>query len=137
MGLSVIMVTHDISVVAYVCDRTVVMYAGKVVEDAATGPLLSEPMHPYTMGLKNAFPDIKGAGAGTLVPIAGAPPDLADPPTGCRFAPRCPFAQPVCHITEPPILEIVPGHRVACHRADEAADLRLLATRPATWEETV
>lgn len=135
LGVSVILVTHDISVVAYICDRTVVMYAGEVVEDAATGTLLTEPLHPYTMGLKNAFPDIHSAGSGVLTPISGAPPDLADPPHGCRFAARCPFAQTRCIETSPPVREPVPGHRVACHRADEAAALRTLAEKPETWGE--
>lgn len=135
LGVSVILVTHDISVVAYICDRTVVMYAGEVVEDAATGTLLTEPLHPYTMGLKNAFPDIHSAGAGVLTPISGAPPDLANPPDGCRFAARCPFAQPRCTEAAPPIREPVPGHRVACHRADEALALRALAAQQETWGE--
>ena len=135
LGVSVMLVTHDISVVAYICDRTVVMYAGEVVEDAATGTLLTEPLHPYTMGLKNAFPDIHSAGTGVLTPISGAPPDLANPPDGCRFAARCPFAQPRCTEASPPIREPVPGHRVACHRADEAPALRALAAQPQTWGE--
>lgn len=134
MGLSVIMVTHDISVVAYTCDRTVVMYAGKVVEDCDTATLLDEPLHPYTMGLKNAFPDLKSAGSGVLTPIAGSPPDLANPPQGCRFAPRCPFATDLCRTTEPPLHELAPGHRVACHRAPEAETLREAAKLPNTWE---
>ena len=135
LGVSVILVTHDISVVAYICDRTVVMYAGQVVEDAQTGPLLTHPLHPYTMGLKNAFPDLQSAGSGILTPIAGAPPDLANPPTGCRFAARCPFAQDRCRQTPPVAQEPVPGHRVACHRADEAPALRALAARQETWGE--
>ncbi|KAJ55360.1 peptide ABC transporter ATPase [Actibacterium mucosum KCTC 23349] len=134
LGLSVIMVTHDISVVAYTCDRTVVMYAGKVVEDCDTATLLNRPLHPYTMGLKNAFPDLKSAGSGVLTPIAGSPPDLADPPDGCRFAARCPFAAELCRSTEPAPLEVEKGHIVACHRASEAAQLRLEASKPQTWE---
>ena len=134
LGLSVIMVTHDISVVAYICDRTVVMYAGKVVEACDTATLLNEPLHPYTMGLKNAFPDLKSSGTGVLTPIAGSPPDLASPPAGCRFAARCPFALDLCRHSEPALTEPVPGHRVACHRAGEAAQLRRQAVLPATWE---
>lgn len=135
LGLSVIIVTHDISVVAYACDRTVVMYAGEVIEDADTATLLSEPLHPYTMGLKNAFPDLHGAGAGALTPIAGAPPDLAHPPEGCRFAPRCPFAEARCRAASPDVAEPAPGHRVACWRAGEAEALRARAARSETWEE--
>lgn len=133
LGLSVIMVTHDISVVAYTCDRTVVMYAGKVVEDCDTATLLNEPLHPYTMGLKNAFPDLRSAGTGVLTPIAGSPPDLVNPPSGCRFAARCPFATDHCRAVEPPLMEDQPGHNVACHRAHEAAELRARAAEPETW----
>lgn len=133
LGLSVIMVTHDISVVAYICDRTVVMYAGKVVEDCDTATLLNEPLHPYTMGLKNAFPDLHSAGTGTLTPIAGSPPDLTNPPAGCRFAARCPFAIDQCRVEEPALSEEAPGHSVACHRAEEAPVLREQAKQPDTW----
>ena len=133
LGLSMIMVTHDISVVAYVCDRTVVMYAGKVVENCDTDTLLNKPLHPYTMGLKNAFPDLESAGSDTLTPIAGSPPGLAFPPPGCRFAARCPFAADLCRTTDPALTEETPGHFVACHRAYEAASLRAAAREPATW----
>lgn len=133
LGISIIMVTHDISVVAYICDRTVVMYAGEVVEDADTATLLAEPLHPYTMGLKNAFPDIASAGSGVLTPINGAPPDLARPPDGCRFAARCPFATAQCRAVSPTLEMYSDGHSVACHRAHEAADLREKAALPGTW----
>ncbi|WP_309084901.1 ABC transporter ATP-binding protein [Chelativorans sp.] len=133
LGISVILVTHDISVVAYVCDRTVVMYAGRIAEEGPMEAVLTRPMHPYTMGLRNAFPDLKGAASGTLTPIEGAPPNLASPPPGCRFAPRCPFALEVCTRAQPPLRELASGHRVACHRADEAPVLRELAVRTETW----
>ncbi|OAN86997.1 ABC transporter ATP-binding protein [Sulfitobacter geojensis] len=135
LGISIIMVTHDISVVAYICDRTVVMYAGEVVEDCDTATLLSEPLHPYTMGLKNAFPDIASAGSGTLTPISGAPPDLAHPPSGCRFAARCPFATDHCRAVSPVLEKHAEGHSVACHRAHEAVQLREKAAQPETWGE--
>lgn len=135
LGISIIMVTHDISVVAYICDRTVVMYAGEVVEACDTATLLSEPLHPYTMGLKNAFPDIASAGTGVLTPIAGAPPDLAHPPSGCRFAARCPFARDQCRAEAPVLKQAADGHTVACHRADEAVLLRARAAEPETWEK--
>jgi peptide/nickel transport system ATP-binding protein len=133
LGISVILVTHDISVVAYICDKTVVMYAGRIVEAGPMDAVLTRPSHPYTMGLRNAFPDLKGAARGTLTPIDGAPPNLALPPPGCRFAPRCPFAQDVCVKASPPLGEIAPDHRVACHRVDEAPDLRELAAKTETW----
>ncbi|MBN9062485.1 MAG: ABC transporter ATP-binding protein [Rhizobiales bacterium] len=132
LNLSVIIVTHDISVVAYVCDRVVVMYAGEVVESGKVKDVLEQPVHPYTMGLTNAFPDL-GRAAGTLVPIAGSPPDLRDPPPGCRFAPRCPFAEPRCAQTSPPLVTDEKGHAAACLRANEAPMLREQARDPARW----
>ena len=132
LQLSMILVTHDISVVAYVCDRIVVMYAGQVVEDGAARDVLEAPLHPYTMGLTNAFPDLERAG-GELVPIEGSPPDLIDPPPGCRFAPRCPFAETRCHSVPPP-REMIGGRGVSCHRAFEAEALRGLAQLPETWK---
>jgi peptide/nickel transport system ATP-binding protein len=132
LHLSVIMITHDISVVAYCCDSIAVMYAGQVVESGPSAVLLSQSAHPYTMGLCNAFPDLERA-ADLLVPIQGSPPDLHDPPAGCRFAPRCPFAQPRCALEPPPLTQVAPGHRTACWRSDEAAALRHLATQASTW----
>ncbi|TNB49089.1 ABC transporter ATP-binding protein [Martelella lutilitoris] len=132
LGLSVILVTHDISVVAYICDRTVVMYAGKVAEAGTTRATLTQPSHPYTMGLKNAFPDLTGAETGELTPIEGAPPSLADPPQGCRFAERCPFALDIC-ASEPPLVALDAVHQVACHRAGEAGRLRVEAAKTETW----
>jgi len=133
LGISVILVTHDISVVAYICDRTVVMYAGRVCEDGSTEAVLTRPAHPYTMGLRNAFPDLKGAASGALTPIEGAPPSLAEPPPGCRFAPRCPFSIHLCSTEAPSPWEVGLDHPVACHRADEAPVLRELAARTETW----
>jgi peptide/nickel transport system ATP-binding protein len=136
LGLSVILVTHDISVVAYVCDRVVVMYAGRVAEAGPMAATLTEPAHPYTMGLRNAFPDLAGA-AGVLTPIEGAPPNLMHPPPGCRFAPRCPFAQDRCRDSDPSATPVGPGHAAACHRAAEAAALRVLAEQSETWSRGV
>ncbi|MBO6539531.1 MAG: ABC transporter ATP-binding protein [Rhizobiaceae bacterium] len=136
LGISVILVTHDISVVAYICDRTVVMYAGRVAEQGTMEATLTQPSHPYTMGLRNAFPDLQGAASGMLTPINGAPPNLALPPPGCRFAPRCPFAIDKCTTVSPETLEVAAGHGAACHRADEASKLRKLATRTETWMTT-
>jgi peptide/nickel transport system ATP-binding protein len=133
LRVSMILVTHDISVVAYVCDRVVVMYAGKIVEDGSTTEVLERPVHPYTMGLTNAFPDLDRAGS-MLVPIGGSPPDLLDPPKGCRFAPRCPFALSICTEVEPALIG-ENGHRAACHRRAEAPMLREQAREPATWAE--
>jgi peptide/nickel transport system ATP-binding protein len=132
LRLAVIMITHDISVVAYCCDRIVVMYAGQVVESGSSAVVLGTPAHPYTMGLCNAFPDLERA-ADLLVPIQGSPPDLLEMPSGCRFAPRCPFAIDRCLREPPPPTEIEPGHVVACWLGKDAPMLRPRATEAATW----
>jgi peptide/nickel transport system ATP-binding protein len=133
LSLSVILVTHDISVVAYLCDAVVVMYAGQVIETGSCADVLARPDHPYTMGLCNAFPDLARS-QGKLVPIEGAPPSLLDPPTGCRFAPRCPFTVERC--ANPPPLEATrPGHSAACWRSGEAIALRARASQTDTWEQ--
>ena len=135
LGVSVILITHDISVIAYTSDRVVVMYAGEVVESGPTAKVLTEPVHPYTMGLCKAFPDLQGSG-GTLVPIEGSPPDLLDPPAGCRFAERCPFAQPVCNEAGLVLEEVAPEHRAACRRLSEAETLRRQAGEVDTWQRS-
>ena len=132
LGISVIIVTHDISVVAYICDRIVVMYAGQVVEAGPVAEVLERPFHPYTMGLTNAFPDLARA-SDQLVPIPGHPPDLRDPPTGCRFAARCPFALDRCRTQDPPLAMVGPDHAASCWRADAVVDLRRQAKEAGTW----
>jgi peptide/nickel transport system ATP-binding protein len=132
LRLAVIMITHDISVVAYCCDSIVVMYAGQVVESGPSATVLGAPAHPYTMGLCNAFPDLERA-ADLLVPIQGSPPDLHETLEGCRFAPRCPFVIDRCTRETPPLTELASGHHVACWRDTEASSLRPLATEAATW----
>jgi peptide/nickel transport system ATP-binding protein len=131
LKLSMVMVTHDISVVAYLCDEIVVMYAGQVVESGPVREVLARPRHPYTMGLRNAFPDLV-SDAMELVPIDGSPPDLREALDGCRFAPRCPFAEPACwsHSLAP---VATGGHLSACRRDGEADVLRAAALDPATW----
>ena len=124
MQLAMIMVTHDVSVVAYVCDTVVVMYAGQVVESGPVAQVLGSPLHPYTLGLTRAFPDLSQH-IGLLRPIEGSPPDLLTPPTGCRFAERCPFALEVCRRDSPPLLAQGSTERaVACWRAGEMPVLR-------------
>ena len=133
LRLSMVLVTHDISVVAYLCDEVVVMYAGQVIESGPVREVLARPRHPYTMGLRNAFPDLL-SDALELVPISGSPPDLRDPPPGCRFAPRCPFA--LRRLRDDPG-SIADGgtddHASACLRDGEADILRKAALDPATW----
>ena len=131
LNLSMVLVTHDMAVVAYTCDRVAVMYAGQIVEAGTARAVLERPLHPYSMGLTHAFPDLEG-GEAALVPIEGSPPSLLLPPPGCRFAPRCPFAEPRCREAPPPLVE-AEGHAVACWRAAEAPALRALAARPAVW----
>ncbi|MSP48180.1 MAG: ABC transporter ATP-binding protein [Alphaproteobacteria bacterium] len=132
LGLSVILITHDISVVAYASDRVVVMYAGEVIESGATAEVLGRPFHPYTMGLCKAFPELHGGG-GTLVPIEGSPPDLIAPPEGCSFADRCPFVEPECRTARPPLVDVASGSLAACRRTSEAEELRVLAGEAGTW----
>lgn len=135
-GLSVVLVTHDISVVAYVCDYVVVMYAGKVVEKGPVREVLTKPSHAYTIGLYNAFPELSEDEDRELSPIEGGPPLLLDPPKGCRFGARCPFAVAACE-NEPAEVAIGPEHTALCHRAHEAAELRALARDPAVWRRVV
>jgi peptide/nickel transport system ATP-binding protein len=135
LKLSMVMVTHDISVVAYLCDEVVVMYAGQVIEAGPVREVLSRPRHPYTMGLRNAFPDLL-SDAMELVPIHGSPPDLREPPPGCRFAPRCPFVQPACTASGLIPAAVRDGHLSACLRDSEADALRTLALDPVTWQRS-
>jgi len=131
-ALSFVLVTHDISVVAYVCDRIAVMYAGQVVEAGTAADVLERPFHPYTMGLTNAFPDLARP-ADQLVPIAGSPPDLRDTQIGCRFAPRCPFALARCRREDPQLTAVAEDHQASCWRANDAQELRLEAREARTW----
>jgi peptide/nickel transport system ATP-binding protein len=133
LGKSLFLITHDISVVAENCDRTAVMYAGKIMEYGATDAVLTHPFHPYTLGLKNAFPTIDGP-VHDLISIPGMPPDLAHPPSGCRFHPRCPMATARCQVEEPAVLEVQPGHLSACHYPERAPEFRELLTDMAVWE---
>jgi peptide/nickel transport system ATP-binding protein len=108
------------------------MYAGQVIESGPVREVLARPRHPYTMGLRNAFPDLL-SDAMELVPINGSPPDLKEPPPGCRFAPRCPFVLPACTATAAIPAAVRNGHLSACLRDSEADALRTLALDPKTW----
>jgi oligopeptide/dipeptide ABC transporter ATP-binding protein len=114
LGLSMILITHDLSVLAETCDRVLVMYAGKVAEEGPVRRVFTAPRHPYTRKLVGSFPNLH-ADRRTLDVIQGQPPDLLDPPPGCRFAPRCEFAMPVCTEVVPPEVRFSDGVRVACH----------------------
>ncbi|HTW71648.1 MAG TPA: ABC transporter ATP-binding protein [Acetobacteraceae bacterium] len=132
LDLAMVLVTHDMAVVAYACDRVAVMYAGQIVESGPVAAVLEAPFHPYTMGLSHAFPDLRDAAA-ALVPIEGAPPSLLSPPPGCRFAERCPFAEPACRTQPPPLVEVAQDHLAACRRSSAATELRARAMQPKTW----
>jgi peptide/nickel transport system ATP-binding protein len=112
LGFAVIFVTHDMSVVSRYCDRVLVMYAGQVAEAARTETIFERPLHPYTRGLMNAFPSVTGPRR-ELLGIPGSPPDLASPPAGCRFHPRCPEVMPAC-LAHPPDLYPVGDSQVRC-----------------------
>jgi oligopeptide transport system ATP-binding protein len=124
LGMAIILVTHDLGVIAETADRVMVLYGGQVMEEAAVGELFAAPRHPYTRGLLAAIPDPRKAGA-ALDPIAGSPPDMRSPPAGCPFAPRCPEARRVC-LTPPALFDADTGarpgarHRVRCWLMDPA-----------------
>jgi oligopeptide/dipeptide ABC transporter ATP-binding protein len=110
-GTSVLYISHDLAVVGQIADSIAVMYAGRVVERAPATTLLAEPLHPYTSGLTAAAGDAR---KGDLREISGEPADMADPPQGCPFHPRCPLAESSCRQTEPQLREVRPGHWLAC-----------------------
>ena len=113
LHLPIIFITHDLSVIAETCDKVAVMYAGKIVEQASIVSLYEGPLHPYSQALIRAYPSIKGKKR-ELKSIPGAPPRLVNPPIGCRFYLRCPYAMDICREEEPSFSE-KDGHRVACH----------------------
>ena len=117
LGLGMVLVTHDMGVVAQTCQRVAVMYAGEIVELATTADLFAAPRHPYAAGLLACVPRIEGP-TRRLLPIRGAPPDLAAPPAGCRFHPRCPMASDTCRSLPPLLREVGPGHLARCHHAE-------------------
>ncbi len=110
-GLTILLITHNIGVVAEIADRVAVMYAAKLVEVGDVNDVFAQPKHPYTQGLLHSVPNIKLDG-GELYKMAGAPPDLTHPPTGCRFHPRCPFVMDICREEIPP-LEAIEGNQLA------------------------
>ncbi|GIP41187.1 oligopeptide transport ATP-binding protein AppD [Paenibacillus sp. J31TS4] len=114
--MSVLFITHDLGVVAEMATRVIVMYAGQIVETTDVRSLFQKPMHPYTKGLLNSTPRMKGD-IEKLIPIAGSVPPAGMYPPGCRFADRCPLAEAVCRAEAPQLREVVPGHRVRCHLA--------------------
>ena len=116
MGMAVMLITHAMGVVAEVAQRVVVMYAGQVVEEATVRDLFAHPRHPYTRGLIRSIPriDLAATHKRRLEAIPGGVPSMLNPAEGCRFAPRCRYAMPACELSTPSMVEVAPGHRVAC-----------------------
>ncbi|MFN8531102.1 MAG: ABC transporter ATP-binding protein [Anaerolineae bacterium] len=119
MGFSILFITHDLSLMVEFSDRIGIMYAGKLVELAPAKAIYDHPLHPYTKGLLSSFPPLLGEKT-RLTGIPGAPPNLAAPPPGCRFHPRCPLAVESCRAVVPPLREVEPGHWAACHLVEGA-----------------
>lgn len=120
-GMGLVIITHDLGVVADVADRAAIMYAGRIVETGTTRDVYDNPAHPYTQGLLNSIPSNVSRGE-RLTPIVGSPPNLLALPPGCSFNPRCPFATELCRTTEPALREPIgwpAGHAAACHRTEE------------------
>ena len=115
LGLAMVMISHDLSIIAETCEKVAIMYAGHIVEYGDADAIFKEPLHPYTQGLVKAFPTIHGEKV-RLASIPGQPPDLLNPPPACRFNPRCPFVMDVCKKIDPPLQKVGSGeHYVACH----------------------
>jgi oligopeptide transport system ATP-binding protein len=121
-GTSVIMITHDLGVVAGMTDRIMVMYAGRVFETAPTRDLFARPANPYTSGLLRSVPDPNDESDSELYQIPGLPPDVARLPPGCPFAPRCARAEAICREQFPPFIQLTPDHQSLCHFARELYD---------------
>ena len=113
-GTSIIFITHDLGVVAELCDRVVVLYGGLVMEEASIFDIFEHPSHPYTLGLLASIPALDQDKNKRLLPIPGSPPDMTKPPVGCPFAPRCPYARVVCGSELPQMTEVSEGHHSRC-----------------------
>lgn len=136
LGIALILVTHDISVVAEMAQRVVVMYAGKMAEIGKSEEIFHAPAHPYSMGLLNAFPTLESA-KGELISIPGSPPNLASDLQGCLFAPRCPFSDDRCHSEEPKLYYISETQQAACHFASKAEEFRVQSEKESTWKKVL
>jgi peptide/nickel transport system ATP-binding protein len=119
-GLTYLFISHDMAVVEHLCDDIAVMYLGQIVERAPRRTFFGNPLHPYSVALMSAVPTVHGGRerAAQRIRLAGDPPSPISPPPGCRFAGRCPAAEPACHEALPPLREVVPGHWVRCRRVD-------------------
>lgn len=119
LGLTLVFIAHDLSVVEHISDRIAVMYVGKIVETAETSSLMHQPLHPYTEALLSAVPPADPDIHSDRIQLQGEVPSPANPPSGCIFHPRCRYAQPICSQQQPQLLESKPGHFVSCHFAAE------------------
>lgn len=114
--MSLLLITHNMGIVAEICDRVAVMYAGRVVEIGSVNQVFHKPLHPYSQGLLASIISLETK---ELHSIEGSPPDLVFPPTGCHFHPRCKYSQQICSEKNPPLVEFEPGHFAACHFGDK------------------
>lgn len=121
-GLAYLLISHNLAVVEQLCERIAVLYLGRIVEEGVTRELLARPAHPYTQALRAAVPALDMTAQTKRLVVPGIPADPANPPPGCPFHPRCPLAAAVCREREPPLREVRPGHRAACHFAEEALE---------------
>ena len=112
--MGIIFITHNLGVVAEICDKVSVMYAGKIVEQGAVNDIFYHPSHPYTLGLLRSMPRVDADEHERLIPIEGTPVDMLNPPDGCPFAPRCEHCMKICLQKMPPHVEIGEGHKSAC-----------------------
>jgi peptide/nickel transport system ATP-binding protein len=119
MGLAAVFISHDLALVRYVCERTITMYLGSVVEDGPTRDVIARPLHPYTRALVQAVPVPDVDQSHDPLPIIGAMPDVRNPPPGCRFSDRCPLADNACRAERPPLRVVSPGRRVACFKVPD------------------
>ncbi len=118
-GLSYLFIAHNLAVVAYIADRIAVMYLGKIVEQGRSDQIIGRPLHPYTVALLSAVPDVSGGYRDHRMKLQGEIPSAIAPPSGCRFRTRCPIAREICARQEPPLVAHLPTHSVACHFAGE------------------
>jgi len=120
LGLTYLFISHDMAVVEHICDDIAVMYLGQIVERAPRRAFFSRPLHPYSVALMSAVPTVHGgrARAAARIQLSGDPPSPINPPAGCRFASRCPVAEPACSAELPPLREVQSGHSVRCRRVD-------------------
>ena len=124
LGLTYLFISHDLGVIRHMCDEIGVMYLGQIVEQASRTSLFEQPLHPYTLALWSAAPsfDPRSRSRRARIRLQGDPPSPINVPPGCRFSGRCPFAEARCHIDPPPLREVLPGHKVACHRVSNSGE---------------